>query len=89
MNFDQSLTDPKALENLESAQEQAIIKIVDRTRKNSTKGAGKNNQRKYTLDCERRLQAFKNEFKVELDKKVDAAGGSFDEHYRHVLQKMA
>jgi hypothetical protein len=46
--------------------EKALVKIIDRSKK--SKSQGKNNARNYTLDCERRLEAFKEEFRNLFDK---------------------
>jgi hypothetical protein len=83
MNSNYNLGDQDRLDQIEMGPEKALVKIIDRSKK--SKSQGKNNARNYTLDCERRLEAFKEEFRNLFDKQLESNYGSFDEHYRHVL----
>ena len=42
------------------------------------------NTRNYKLNCERKIDDFKVNFKTEFIKKLDRDGNSFDEHYKSV-----
>ena len=62
------------------------VKIIDRSKTKKNKSAS---NKHYTLDCERRIITFKKEFRKIFDAQLDQKGASFEDHYQHVLSKMA
>ena len=62
------------------------VKVIDRSKSKKSKSASNRN---YTLNCELRIIQFKEEFRKIFDAQLDKNGASFEDHYAHVLSKMA